>query len=102
VSFKRTKRSCPDCSKQCFCGNSAQLENNHIGGRNHASGISLPYCLTDHAQYHRNCEQAGVDFRKHNNPMLCTIQALKAHMVGMWMVVENLEGRIEQKSQGKK
>jgi hypothetical protein len=70
------------------------LEDNHIGGRNHALGITLPYCLSDHRQYHRNCQGAGVDFRKQSDPMLGKIQALKAHIIGVWMVIENMEKQI--------
>ena len=33
---KHTNTRCPDCPKQCFCGSSEQLEDNHIGGRKHA------------------------------------------------------------------
>lgn len=91
MKSNRSQKRCPDCPEQCFCGGSQRLEDNHVGGRKHASGIWLPYCLSDHAQFHANCRRAGVDFQKQSNKMLGQIQALKAHMVGMWMVVESME-----------
>jgi hypothetical protein len=49
-------------------------------------------------QYHANCRRAGVDFSKQNNKLLGQIQALKAQLVGMWMVVEAMEKQIRDQS----
>jgi hypothetical protein len=95
----KVSKHCPDCPKQCFCGSSQQLEANHLGGKNHASGITQPYCLSDHTQFHTNCQRAGVDFRKQTNPILSKLQALKAHIIGIWMVVENMEEQVKRESQ---
>jgi len=91
------RQRCPDCPDQCFCGSSQQLEDNHLGGRKHATGIWLPYCVGDHAQFHINCRRAGVDFRKQPDKLLSQLQALKAHMVGQWMVLEAMEENIKKK-----
>lgn len=85
------KRQCHDCPKQCYCGSSRHLENNHVAGRNHFPTIWLPFCRGDHSQFHRNCEQAGIDFRKQINPIVRCLQAIKALLIGLWMVVEELE-----------
>jgi hypothetical protein len=91
MKSKRTQKHCRNCPEQCFCGSSQQLENNHLGGRNHVPWLWIPFCGTDHAQYHANCRRAGVDFRKQKNQLIAQIQALKAQLVGMWMVVEAME-----------
>lgn len=91
----RARKHCPDCPEQCFCGSSQELEDNHLGGRKHVPGIWLPFCLQDHAQFHRNCERVGVNFRKQSNKLMAKIQAFKAQLVGMWMVVESMEQEIK-------
>jgi len=93
------QKRCPDCPAQCFCGSSEQLENNHLGGRNHVPGIWFPYCGLDHSQFHVNCRRAGVDFKNQNSQILGQMQALKSHMVGMWMVVESMEKYLKEQSE---
>jgi hypothetical protein len=80
------------------------LEANHLGGQRHAPAISLPYCSKDHADFHANCRRAGVDFRKQPDKVLGQVQALKAHLVGLWMVIQEIERVVKQKSKlkGKK
>ncbi len=91
MSVSRKYKRCPECSKQCYCGSSEHLENNHVAGRNHFPAIQLPFCRSDHAQFHRNCERAGIDFRKQTNPIIRCLQALEALLVGLWMVVQELK-----------
>jgi Tfp pilus assembly protein PilO len=50
-------------------------------------------------QYHANCRRAGVDFRKQKNQLIAQIQALKAQLVGMWMVVEAMEKQVKEQSE---
>jgi hypothetical protein len=100
MKSNRSQKRCPDCPEQCFCAGSQKSEDNQVGGRKHAPGIWLPYCLSDHAQFHANCRRAGVDFRKQSNKVLGQIQALKAHMVGMWMVVEAMEKQVKEQQEG--
>lgn len=72
------------------------MEDNHLGGRKHVPWLWSPFCRVDHAQYHANCRRAGVDFRKQKNQLSAQIQALKAQLVGMWMVVEAMEKQLEE------
>jgi hypothetical protein len=88
---KRGVKHCPDCPTQCFCGSSKQLEANHLGGRNHVPWLTLPFCRKDHTEFHRMCTRAGIDFRDTSNQLVSLIRALKAMLVGMWMVVDKLE-----------
>jgi hypothetical protein len=71
------------------------LEDNHLGGRKHVPWLWTPHCRVDHGQYHANCRRAGVDFRKQKNKLNAQIQAFKAQLVGMWMVVESMEEHVK-------
>lgn len=44
------------------------------------------------------CKRAGVDFRYTKNKSIRLIQALKAMLVGMWMVVDMLEKHLTSQS----
>jgi len=96
MKAKQTRTHCPDCPKQCFCVSSQQLEDNHFAGRKHVPWLWSPFCRVDHAQYHANCRRAGVDFRKQKDQLTAQIQALKAQLVGMWMVVEAMEKQVKE------
>ncbi len=61
-----------------------------------------PFCRPDHALYHANCRRAGVDFRKQRNKLMGQIQAFKAQLVGMWMVVEAMEMEVITKARRRK
>jgi hypothetical protein len=41
------------------------------------------------------CRRAGVDFGKQRNKLMAQIQAFKAQLVGMWMVVESMEKHVK-------
>jgi hypothetical protein len=45
------------------------------------------------------CRRAGVDFRKQSNKLIGQIQALKAQLVGMWMVVESMEEQVRRQQE---
>jgi hypothetical protein len=45
------------------------------------------------------CGRAGIDFRKQSNKLIGQIQALKAQLVGMWMVVEAMEKEVKDKQE---
>jgi len=99
MKAKRTRKRCPDCPEQCFCGGSEQIEDNHLGGRKLVPWLWLPHCKPSHAQFHANCRRAGVDFRKQKNQLIAQIQALKAQLIGMWMVVEAMEKEVRQQQE---
>jgi hypothetical protein len=73
------------------------MEDNHLGGRNHVAWLWLPNCGIDHALFHVMCRRAGVDFQKQSNKLMAKIQAFKAQLVGMWMVVESMEKDVKRK-----
>jgi hypothetical protein len=47
------------------------------------------------------CRRAGVNFSDMENRSLALIQALKAMLVGMWMVVDLFEKHIRSESENK-
>jgi hypothetical protein len=73
------------------------MENNHLGGQNHVPSIWIPFCGQDHKQFHVMCRRAGVDFNYTANRVLALVQALKAMLVGMWMIIDMLEKRVKEK-----
>lgn len=99
MKSKRTRKHCAECPEQCFCGSSQHLEDNHLGGRKHVPWLWRPDCKPDHAQFHVMCGRAGIDFRKQSNKLIGQIQALKAQLVGMWMVVEAMEKEVKDKQE---
>jgi len=99
LKVKRSSTACADCPKQCFCGGGEKLEQNHLGGKNHVPWLFLPFCGQDHSEFHAKCRQAGVDFRPAPGRILSLIQALKAMLVGMWMVVDCMEKHAKEQSE---
>lgn len=91
---KQTHKHCPECPEECFCGSSKQLEDNHLGGCKHVPDIYLPFCGEDHATFHVLCRRAGVNLRAIKNRSMALVQALKAMLIGLWMVVDRLEKQI--------
>jgi len=89
---------CSECPKKCFCGSSTKMQRNHIGGWHHVPCLFLPYCEKDHTTFHGMCRQAGVDFGYIPIKSLSLIQALKAILVGAWMVVDMLEKHLKSES----
>jgi hypothetical protein len=89
---------CPECPKQCFCGSSKGIQQNHLGGWHHVPWLFLPHCEKDHATFHDKCRQAGVDFGYTKNKSIRLIQALKAMVVGIWMVLEMFEKHLKDQS----
>jgi len=100
---KRSHNWCPDCPKQCFCGSSRKLEQNHLGGRKHVRWLFLPFCQNPHhADFHRLCEQAGIDFRETTDRLFRQIQALKAQLIGIWMVVDDMQRHVRDQEDSNK
>ena len=94
MKSKPTSKHCSDCPKQCFCGSTQRMEDNHVGGQNHVRWLWIPSCGPDHDQFHVNCRRAGVDFGKQKSKLMSQVQSFKAQVVGMWMVVEEMEKEI--------
>ncbi len=75
------------------------MQQNHLGGNNHLPWLTYPFCKKDHAEFHVMCRRAGVDFLYTANKSIRLIQALKAMLVGIWMVVDMLEKQLGSQSE---
>jgi hypothetical protein len=95
VKASRPSVRCSECPEQCFCGSSKTMQRNHLGGWKQVPWLFLPFCGSDHAQFHVMCRRAGVDFSYTGDRPLVLIQALKAMLVGLWMVVDMLETHLK-------
>jgi hypothetical protein len=91
MTRKQGLKHCPECPEECFCGSSKRLEDNHLGGRRYVPDVYLPFCGEDHAAFHVLCRRAGINFRAIKDRSMALIQALKAMLIGLWMVVDRLE-----------
>jgi hypothetical protein len=99
VKQPRPSTKCSECPKQCFCGSSEHLQQNHLGGWRHVPWLFLPFCESPHhAEFHAMCRRAGVYFSETGNRSLALIQALKAMLVAMWMVLDTFEKHIRKKN----
>lgn len=98
---KRPRVKCPDCPVYCFCGSTKDMEQNHLGGFNHLPWFTYPFCNKDHAEFHVMCRRAGVDFNDTKNKSIRLIHALKAMLVGVWMVLDMLEKHVRSQSEGR-
>ena len=74
------------------------MEQNHLGGKKHVPWLILPFCRKDHAEFHVMCRRAGVDFRYTAKKSIRLVQALKAMLVAMWMVVVMFEKHLKSQS----
>ena len=55
-------RSCGPISRRCcaICGSTQDLQEHHLGGRNHAPYFTLPLCGSHHRRVTRAIEAAGA------------------------------------------
>ena len=95
MSSRPSKVRCNECPNECFCESPKHLEQNHLGGWRHVPWLSLPFCRVHHGTFHVMCRRAGVDFSHAPNRALALVQALKAILVGLWMVVNELEEHLK-------
>lgn len=74
-----------------LCGSIEQVENHHVGGRNHAPEFTLPVCREEHSTLHRALEQAGIDLRHTPNARRRLRQALRAVLVFLWILSDHMD-----------
>ncbi len=99
MTARRSSAKCPNCPVDCFCGSTKEIQQNHPGGWHLIPWFTYPFCKKDHSTFHVMCDRAGVDFRRTTNKSIRLIQALKAMLVGMWMVVDLFEKHVRSQSE---
>jgi hypothetical protein len=84
--MRRRRRPC--CA---ICGSAKDVEDHHVGGRNHAPRFTQPLCRRDHATLHTMIARAGVDLRFTPNNRRRWKQAMRATLCFLWRLTEDLE-----------
>ncbi|HEV2490024.1 MAG TPA: hypothetical protein VGT03_09470 [Candidatus Acidoferrales bacterium] len=71
-----------------ICGCGEDVEENHVGGRNHVAWFTMPFCRKHHDQFHALLRAAGVDLTYTSDPAERLARAQKACLVFQWMLTE--------------
>jgi hypothetical protein len=66
------------------------IEQNHVGGRNHIPWFKVPFCERHHQQFHRLLESVGIDLRNTSNKRKRLVIAALALTIALWMVLQAL------------
>lgn len=74
-----------------LCGGTDDVENHHLGGRNHVAWFTTPLCRKDHLRVTAALRQAGIDMSYAPNTRERLARARKAIAVFSWMLEERLD-----------
>lgn len=78
-------------SARCVvCGSDEDVEQNHIGGRNHIAWFTMPFCRKHHDQFHALLRNAGVELEYTPDPQERMLRALGATWIANWIFTEAL------------
>jgi hypothetical protein len=67
------------------------VEQHHVGGRNHVAWFTMPLCRTHHAQVHALLRSVGVNLEYTSDPQERYRRALQALAIAQWMLLEALK-----------
>jgi hypothetical protein len=70
------------------CGCRKDIEQHHVGGRNHAPAFTLALCRPCHVAVTKALLSAGVDMRYTANKFERITRALRAILVFVWVLLE--------------
>ena len=73
------------------CGSSTDVEQNHVGGRNHVAWFTMPFCREHHDQFHALLRASGVDLHYTSDPIERYRRAMQAILLGQWTLTEMLK-----------
>jgi hypothetical protein len=74
-----------------ICGSTKQVEQHHVGGRNHVVWFTIPLCREHHVKLTRYIEVAGVDMRYTPDRRTRLRRARKAICMLLWFLDEEEE-----------
>lgn len=81
-------------SARCvICGSNQDVEQNHVGGRNHVAWFTMPFCRKHHNQFHAMLGNAGVKLEYTSDPHERLCRALDATWVANWILTEALRAQ---------
>jgi hypothetical protein len=73
-----------------ICGKK-RIERNHVGGKNFVAWFTMPFCPKHHTQFHALVSAARINLEYTTDPVDRLIRALKALLVGAFMLLEAME-----------
>ena len=89
----------PEVKKCVLCGNTGNVQGNHLGGRRHLAWFTIPFCGECHSLFHAMVNRAGVDLRYTHDPVERTRRALAAIKIAEWMLLEQLKNVTQPKGE---
>jgi hypothetical protein len=84
------QRRCPRCPWRCcaICGSREELEEHHLGGRNHAAYFTITLCRTHHEAVTIAIAQARVKMERTSDRAERARRARQAAYVFLWFLEE--------------
>jgi hypothetical protein len=81
--------------KKCvLCGDTRNVQGNHLGGRQHLGWFTMPFCGECHSLFHEMVNRAGIDLSFTDDPIERTRRALAAIKIAEWMLLEQLKNAL--------
>jgi len=81
--------------KKCvLCGDTCNVQANHLGGRYHLAWFTMPFCDRCHPVFHEMVDRAGIDLRYTDDPIERVRRALAAIKIAEWMLLEQLKNTL--------
>ena len=71
-----------------ICGSSKEIEHNHVGGRNHVTWFTMPFCREHHEHFHAFVRSAGIDLEYTSDPWERLSRAVRSCLVAQWVLTE--------------
>jgi hypothetical protein len=83
-------RQCPQSPRRCcaICGSTKDVEEHHLGGRNHAAYFTIPLCRVHHEAVTIAIARAGVNMQQASDTAERSRRARQAAYVFLWFLDE--------------
>jgi hypothetical protein len=81
----------PEVKKCVLCGDTRNVQGNHLGGRRHLAWFTMPFCGECHVLFHAMVNRAGIDLSYTHNPIERFRRSLAAIKIAEWMLLEQLK-----------
>jgi hypothetical protein len=91
----------PEVKRCVLCGNTRNVQGNHLGGRRHVAWFTMSFCGECHSLFHAMVDRAGIDLRFTDDPIERVRRALVAIAIAEWMLLEQLKNTLCKSKEGK-
>ena len=78
-------------SRCVICGSTKDVEQNHVGGRNHIAWFTMPFCRPHHDQFHALARAAGIELRYTSDPIDRAVRVQKLLLIVHCMILEYIQ-----------